>query len=265
MSRKFYLMSSLIISGAWASVWASTCTVAWADALSVIPPQTMATEKPNERVSLQSLKSMRDPFKRIGIDQPDLHDDKVKTELETAPVAEFKMVGVLTGPYKTRALVRGPSGGVYAVSDGTRIGPQNGYVRKVLPDRIIVNEIMQDVVGDKELVTSEIRLTAKNGDKSANTQEHNDIKPVNKKEEDSGNSTLKSVPASQPAGNATPAPALAPKAPAQVPAKAAAAPTSATYGGSNFNQTIPAPVSAPKPGMMNGPSSTSSQPTAGSK
>lgn len=264
MSKKFYLMTSLIVVGTWGA-WSGLST-AWADPISVIPPQTMPTEKANERVSLQALKSMRDPFKRLGGELSDVHDEKVKTELETAPVSDFKMVGVLTGPYKTRALVRGPSGNVYPVSDGTRIGTQNGYVRKVLTDRIIVNEIMQDVVGDKELVTSEIKLMAKPSDRLVSVDDKNDVQIVNRKKEESGkpasspssseNQTLKPAPASQ-------APAAAPAA---APARAAStAQAPVVYGGSNFNLSVPAPISAPKMGATFVSPSNSSQQTAGSK
>lgn len=249
MSAKYYLMRSLLMTFAWGAL-----SAAWAEDVSVIPVQS-ASEKSSERISLQTLKNLRDPFKRMGLDIPDSHDDKPKSELETVPVSDFKMVGVLTGPYKTRALVRSPSGSVYTISDGTRIGVQNGYVRKVLRDRIIVNEILQDVLGEKELVTSELKLNTKGVEKGVSSVQavlssngsskkaENDEAHAKEKQGESKDS----APAA--AKPAAPVPASA-TAPASKPA--AAAPISG-----NFNLAVPAPIALPQ--------GNGSQQTAGSK
>lgn len=103
-------------------------------------------------------KKMRDPFKK-----PIIHEkeDVVRTELEKIPVSDFTMVGVLAGLQKSRAILRTAAGKVFVVSDGTRIGIHNGYVRKVFADRVIINETLVDVLGDKEVITEEIRLSSR--------------------------------------------------------------------------------------------------------
>jgi Tfp pilus assembly protein PilP len=266
MRAKAFLMASLLVSCAWGSH-----TAAWAEDISVTPVQNSGSEKPAERISLQSLKTLRDPFKRLGMDIPENHDEKTKTELESVPVSEFKMVGVLTGPYKTRALVRSPAGNVYTVSDGTRIGTQNGYVRKVLQDRIVVNEVLQDVLGERELVTSELKLTSKGMEKgvssvqsilpNAASNSGAAKKAVGSEAHDNdGTKEGAGAEAAKPNEVKVGLPAASPvtSAPAQT-AQTAPAPQAAqaAIGGNSYNLAVPAPVALPQSNGM--------QKTAGSK
>jgi Tfp pilus assembly protein PilP len=261
MSVKHYLMKSLIVACAWGAMNAARAEDISAASVHVPTPNA---EKPVERVSLQSLKNLRDPFKRLGLENIDSREEKPKSELETVPVSDFKMVGVLTGPYKTRALVRSPNGNVYTVSDGTRIGVQNGYVRKVLRDRIIVNEIMQDVLGEKELVTSELKLNPKGFEKGVSSVSAV-ISPGSKKSEgDESRSKDKpdenNAPSAPPASK--PAAQVAPAAASAAPASAAPAATgisalAAPVVGNSFQSSVPAPVSLPQ--------TNSVQKTAGSR
>ncbi|MFL5815428.1 MAG: pilus assembly protein PilP [Bdellovibrionia bacterium] len=256
MRAKFYLMKSLFVSGL---VFSSVGSLsAWAEDISVAPVRPSGSDRPVERISVQTLRTMRDPFKRLGMDLPDAHEDKAKSELESLPVSEFKMVGVLTGPYKTRALVRSPAGNVYTVSDGTRIGSQNGYVRKVLQDRIIVNEVLQDVLGERELVTSELKLTSKGVEKGVSSVQSVLTSSASPKKaegseaqskdgaKDGSNSDASSkaveIKGSSPAAAAT-------------PAATTAAPAATT--GSSYNLAVPAPMALPQANGI--------QKTAGSK
>jgi Tfp pilus assembly protein PilP len=266
-----------LVSGLMGSTWGSHA--AWAEDISVASVRPSGSEKPVERISLQTLKTMRDPFKRMGMDLLDAHEDKTKSELETVPVTDFKMVGVLTGPYKTRALVRSPSGAVYTVSDGTRIGTQNGYIRKVLQDRIIVNEVMQDVLGERELVTSELRLTSKGVEKGVSSVQSVYTSAASSKKTDGNEAHAKdgakeevkaSPPAAAAPANSAPASGAtgtaaatgAPAAATAAPAAATAAPAATTAApaapaGNSFNLAVPAPVALPQVNGM--------QKTAGSK
>jgi Tfp pilus assembly protein PilP len=172
MKKSFSLFTYLLVSCAWgSSVSAAVETIQTpqyqAKAPQLATQQSMAPDKNKDRSILESLKKMRDPFKRPNFDNGDEHEVKIKSELESVPITDLKMVGVLTGPHKTRALIRAPSGAVFPVADGTLIGSQNGYVRKVLTDRVIVNEVITDILGDKEVVTSEIKLNSHNKDEKS--------------------------------------------------------------------------------------------------
>jgi hypothetical protein len=103
------------------------------------------------------LLKMRDPFKR-----PDYAatDDAPKAPIETFALDTMKMVAVLTGPSKLRALILGPDSKTYVVSERVKIGTRGGFVRRITTDMVEVRERIVNVLGIEENVDSEIRLVA---------------------------------------------------------------------------------------------------------
>ncbi len=256
MKAKVYLLSMLIVtfsSGTTGTAWAKDIA---ASSVQPAEAEAAAADKSSDRDALQALREMRDPFKRIGTDVPDVRDDRPRSELESSPVNEFKLVGVLTGPYKTRALIRGPNGTIHTVSIGTRIGVQNGHVKAVLADRIIVTEVVQDVLGEKENITSEIRLSTKANDKGVSSVQGVSPRQDTMKYDDFKSNGAPATPSSSQVVPATLSKSLAP---------AAATAAAAMVGGVNFNLAVPPPISAPKIGTITGQTSNASQQTAGSK
>lgn len=118
---------------------------------SAVPP---AISSQSEAVDL---KHIRDPFKQPFEEKG---DSRPLTEIEQTPLDQIKMVGVLTGPTRTRVMMLAPSGKTFVMGEGDRIGPGNGIIKKILRGRVIVTETRTDMIGDKELVTSEISLVA---------------------------------------------------------------------------------------------------------
>jgi hypothetical protein len=115
-----------------------------------------AAETPQKNYLSEMLR-MRDPFRRSeGTSAMKV----IKTELEKFSVSEFKMVGISTGPTKTRALVSAPDGKNYFVAEGMKIGLRGGFVRKITSDQIQVREKIVNIIGEEENVDSEIRLIA---------------------------------------------------------------------------------------------------------
>lgn len=105
---------------------------------------------------LAELLKMRDPFRPPlkGIDL-----DSEKSEIEKTDVVQFSMIGVMAGFHHPRVILRSDrTGKIFLVAEGTKIGPHNGYVRKILEDRVIINENTTDLLGEKEVVTTEIKL-----------------------------------------------------------------------------------------------------------
>ncbi len=98
---------------------------------------------------------VRDPFRRpIQVTAK----GKPKGDLELFAVEQFKLVGVITGPAKIRAMVEAPNGKTYFVSERQKIGQRNGVVKKITPGAILVRETMVNVVGREEEIDFEIRL-----------------------------------------------------------------------------------------------------------
>ncbi len=106
----------------------------------------------------EEMLKMRDPFKRPEVE---IAKTTPKTPLELFSVDTFKMVGVLTGPEKLRALLKDPDNKTHIVSEAMRIGTRNGVIQKITEDTIFVREKIVNVLGQEENVDSMIPLLEK--------------------------------------------------------------------------------------------------------
>jgi Tfp pilus assembly protein PilP len=125
---------------------------AWADMTtpSAVPPAVPVSSPITDDVL-----KVRDPFKRPVLTTS---KGKPKGDLELFAVEQFKLVGVITGPMKIRAMVEAPNGKTYFVSEKQKIGQRNGVVKKITPLAVLVRETMVNVVGREEEIDFEIRL-----------------------------------------------------------------------------------------------------------
>lgn len=99
--------------------------------------------------------TMRDPFK-----MPEIPLDQIvhKTELETYPLESLKLVGVLTGPDRIKAMLQTADGKSYFVTEKMKLGLRGGVIFKITPEKIQVREKMSNILGQIETVDSEILL-----------------------------------------------------------------------------------------------------------
>jgi type IV pilus assembly protein PilP len=104
---------------------------------------------------------LRDPFKRPMSATP----KRMLTELEQFAVEQYKLLGVMMGGGRVRAMLMGPNGKSYFVSQGEKIGTHNGVVRKITTDTIYIREKVVNVFGQEEPAESVIHLV---GDKQSN-------------------------------------------------------------------------------------------------
>jgi Tfp pilus assembly protein PilP len=100
---------------------------------------------------------MRDPFVLPDGAQP-VVNGVPKSDLERFPVDQFKLVGVITGPTRLRALLLSPEGKSFFVAENMKIGIKNGSIRKITTAMVVVREKVMNVIGQEENVDSEIRL-----------------------------------------------------------------------------------------------------------
>lgn len=99
---------------------------------------------------------MRDPFKRPFV--AGTTAVAPLSELESFGVDQFKMVGVITGADRLRAILLDPSGKSHFVSEKMRIGSRKGYIREIRSDVILVREKITNAIGREEALDTEIRL-----------------------------------------------------------------------------------------------------------
>lgn len=97
----------------------------------------------------------RDPFTPIIIKEEKKALAGAKTPLERYPIGEFKLAGVVWGGYGYNAMLEGPDGKGYFVRIGTKIGPNQGVVKKITQTTMIIEEKFKDLQGEvsrKEIV-----------------------------------------------------------------------------------------------------------------
>ncbi|MHB8845896.1 MAG: pilus assembly protein PilP [Nitrospirota bacterium] len=97
----------------------------------------------------------RDPFTPIIIKEEKKALAGAKAPLERYPINEFKLAGIVWGGLGYRAMLEGPDGKGYFVRVGTKIGPNQGVVKKITQTSMIVEEKYKDPQGEvnrKEVV-----------------------------------------------------------------------------------------------------------------
>ena len=69
------------------------------------------------------------------------------TPLQKYEITQLKLVAIITAPEGNIALVEDTAGKGYFIKKGTEIGKNEGKVVKILKDRVIIEELYQDVWG----------------------------------------------------------------------------------------------------------------------
>jgi Tfp pilus assembly protein PilP len=106
-------------------------------------------------VEMDDIMKLRDPFRRPDIE---LSKGPPRTELEYYNLDAFKMVAVLTGPTKLRAILQAADGRSFIVQAGQKIGRRNGVIQRIEDDVVRVRERIVNLLGKEESVDSEIPL-----------------------------------------------------------------------------------------------------------
>lgn len=69
------------------------------------------------------------------------------TPLQKFDISQLKLVAIISSPEGNVALVEDSAGRGYFIKRGTMIGKNDGKVTRILKDRIIIEELYQDVLG----------------------------------------------------------------------------------------------------------------------
>jgi len=83
------------------------------------------------------------------------------TLLQRIGLSQLKLKGIICSPAGNKALVRDPSGKGYIVTNGTYVGKNLGRVKRILKDKVIVEEQVKDfLTGGTKLQIKELRFIA---------------------------------------------------------------------------------------------------------
>ncbi len=99
--------------------------------------------------------STRDPFKMPPTDQ---RTPKFISELEKFPTESYRVIGIMTGPSRYRALIQAPDGKTVSVGESNKIGMNKGFVLKIYRDRVLVIEKTTNILGKVENNSIELPL-----------------------------------------------------------------------------------------------------------
>ena len=78
------------------------------------------------------------------------------TPLQKYDISQLKLVAIISSPGGNIALVEDVSGKGYFLKKGTWIGKNDGKVTKILKDKVIVEEVYEDIFGQAK--TNEVEL-----------------------------------------------------------------------------------------------------------
>ncbi len=106
-------------------------------------------------ISKDELTRLRDPFKRMVTPKM---AEAPRTDLEAYPIDQFKLIGVLRGLDRPRAMLSGPNGHTFFVSENQRMGNRKGLIRKITETSLIVREKFVNVIGKEENLDIELKL-----------------------------------------------------------------------------------------------------------
>ena len=101
---------------------------------------------------------------RIRIDADERRKNIPLTPLQKVAVSQLKVVGIIIAPAGNKALVQDPEGKGYVITKGTYVGSNFGQVTRILRDRIVVEEEVEDFfTGQMKLQTVDLMLQKKSG------------------------------------------------------------------------------------------------------
>ena len=89
------------------------------------------------------------------------------TPLQRFDISQLKLVAIISAPEGNIALVEDVTGKGYFLKKGTWIGKNDGKVTKILKDKVIVEEVYQDIFGQTK--TNEISISLHKAEEGGET------------------------------------------------------------------------------------------------
>lgn len=117
-------------------------------------PEPQAEHAGEKQISDEVLRS-RDPFLRPAVIAG---PNDNRSELEMFPLEQLRLVGIITGPNKMRAMLVAPNGKTYLVFENMKIGLRRGVVRKITSRAVFIREKIVNLLGKEEILDVQLRL-----------------------------------------------------------------------------------------------------------
>jgi Tfp pilus assembly protein PilP len=101
-----------------------------------------------------------DPFKVL----PDAKKREPTTPLERVDLSQLKLTAIIRTPSGYKAMVEETTGKGYIITVGTYVGIHSGKVTNIMKDRIIVEEEVEDALGNVANRNSELKFQKPSGE-----------------------------------------------------------------------------------------------------
>jgi type IV pilus assembly protein PilP len=73
------------------------------------------------------------------------------TPLQKYDISQLKLVAIIVAPEGNFALVEDSLGKGYFLKKGTKVGTHDGKVKKILKDKVIIEEVYEDISGQEKM------------------------------------------------------------------------------------------------------------------
>ena len=127
--------------------------------------------------NLEGTLKMRDPFRRFMPKKDRNELASVLPDIEKFTVEQFRLIGVITGPKKHKALLSGPNGKIHILGESAKIGPRKGVIKKITGNSIWVEEKVINILGEEERIETTIELAASTSTAATSTSPNPNLNP----------------------------------------------------------------------------------------
>lgn len=117
-------------------------------------PSPAASPLPASPAAVVDYKKFRDPFKEPAVSE----SPELRSDLERFPVTDFKVVAIITGPLRMRAMLVAPDGKTHYVSEKMKMGVRDGVIARITTKTVVVREKVVNPLGEVEMFDTEIGL-----------------------------------------------------------------------------------------------------------
>lgn len=130
----------------------------------VPPPQAAPAVEEKVVEYVYDATGRRDPFVPLSkIRKPLVVSDEPETPLQSYDVNQFRLTGVIIGKGASKAMVVAPDGKSYVLAKGVKIGKNNGVVKEISSEVILIEEKYYDFTGNVITNMQEITVPKREG------------------------------------------------------------------------------------------------------
>ncbi|GEM_PF-1002548 len=117
---------------------------------------TSDEKKEELRKKMNPFLLLRDPFRAPPVLTVSSSNEMV---LQKYGLNELKLLGVITGLKSKKAMIMTPDKKSYFLEENGKIGKNRGVLLKILPEKIVVQEEVLNIIGEWEIVRRELALS----------------------------------------------------------------------------------------------------------